>query len=75
MVKITPEQARSYLERFRLLEEVQTAEMRRASVESRFRQLSALMSSRQVFAVDADRERDSEIVRERWALLRQALGG
>ena len=31
-----PEQARAYLKRFELVEDLRTAEMRRASVESRF---------------------------------------
>ena len=75
MLKITPEQARAYLERFAALDEVHAEELSRASVESRFKQLSALMSSRHAFAVEADRERDLQIVRERWARLRQALGG
>ena len=75
MAKITPEQARAYLKRFELVEEVQTAEMRRASMESRFKQLSALMASRQAFGTEVDRERDLQVVRERWARLRQALGG
>jgi hypothetical protein len=75
MADITPEQARAYLERFALLEEMQAAELRRASVQSRFKQLSALMSSRHAFGAEADRERDLALVRERWARLRQALGG
>ena len=74
MSKITPEEARAYLKRFELLEEVQAAELKRASVESRFQQLSALMSSRQAFGPESERERDLEVVRERWARLRRALG-
>jgi hypothetical protein len=53
MSKITPEQARAYLKRFELLEEVQAAELRRASVQSRFQQLSALMSSREAFGIES----------------------
>lgn len=75
MSKITPEQARAYLKRFELVEEVQAAELRRASVQSRFQQLSALMSSRHAFGSEPERERDLEVVRERWACLRRALGG
>jgi hypothetical protein len=75
MAEMTPEQAYAYLKRFELLEEVQAAELRAASVESRFKQLSALMSSRQAFGAEADRERDLQVVRERWAQLRRALGG
>ncbi len=75
MASITPEQALAYLKRFELLAEVQAAELRHASVESRFKQLSALMSSRDVFGVETDREQDVSVARERWARLRQALGG
>lgn len=74
MAAISPEQARAYLERFELLAEVQAAESQHASVEGRFRQLSALMSSRHVFRAEIDRERDVSIARERWDRLRQALG-
>ncbi len=74
MSKITPEQARAYLKRFELLEEIQTDELLRTSVQSRFQQLSALMASRHAFGPESDRERDMEIVRERWARLRRALG-
>jgi hypothetical protein len=75
MADITPEQAHAYLKRFELLEEMQAAELRRTSVQSRFKQLSALMSSRHAFGEEADREHDLALVRERWARLRQALGG
>lgn len=74
MARITPDEARAYLRRFDLLEEIQEAEIRRASVQSRFQQLAALMSSRQVFGPEPHRERDLEIVRERWARLRRAAG-
>ena len=74
MSKITPEQARAYLKRFELLEEVQSDEIRRDSVQSRFQQRSALMSSRQAFGPESERERGLEIVRERWARLRRASG-
>lgn len=75
MASITPEQALAYLQRFELLAEVQAAELQHASVESRFRQLSALMSSRHLFRAETDREQDVSIARERWDRLRQALGG
>jgi polyhydroxyalkanoate synthesis regulator phasin len=75
MGEITSEQAQEYLKRFELLEEAQIAERRRASMQLRFRQLSALMSSRHAFGVEAGRERELDLVRERWARLRQALSG
>ena len=75
MADITPEQAHAYLKRFELLEERQTAELRRASVETKFLQLSALMASRKIFGIESERERELQGVRERWARLRQASGG
>jgi hypothetical protein len=75
VLSITPEQARAYLRRFELLAAAQAAELRHASVEARFGQLSALMSSRHVFRAETDREQDVLIARDRWDLLRQALLG
>jgi len=72
MAEITPEEARAYLERYRLLEKAEVSALRRTSMETRLRQLSALMSSRDVFGADPEREREIEVVRARWARLRQA---
>jgi hypothetical protein len=74
MSKITPEQARAYLKRYELLDGFQAAELARASVQSKFQQLSALMSSRHAFGSDPERERDLQVVRERWARVRRASG-
>jgi len=72
---MTPEQARSYFERWDLVREIEAAELRRTPMETKLRQLAALMESRRVFGPEPDREQQVEAVRERWARLRQALGG
>ncbi len=41
----------------------------------KLRQLSALMASRGLFGVDPERENGVQLVRDRWACLRQALRG
>jgi Fe-S-cluster formation regulator IscX/YfhJ len=40
----------------------------------KFRQLAALVDSRDAFGDDPQREQEIESVRERWAGLRKALG-
>ena len=74
MSPMTPEQARSYFERWKLVREVETAELQRTSMETKLRQLAALMASRHVFGPEHDRDVQVAAVRERWARLRQALG-
>ena len=75
MSPMTPEQARSYVERWALVREIEAAELQRTSMETKLRQLAALMASRRLFGPEPDREVQIELVRERWARLRQALGG
>jgi hypothetical protein len=75
MAEITPEQARSYFSRWDLVREVETTELQRTSMETKLRQLAALMASRHLFAPDPNRETQVHEVRERWARLRKALGG
>jgi len=75
MAHMTPEEGRAYLERWALAQEVELSELRRTPLSLKLKQLSALMASRHVFAADADRERQIQVVRARWQLLRQALGG
>jgi hypothetical protein len=75
MSELTPEQALAYLMRFEILDAARAVERSRSTIQSRFKQLSALMSSRHAFGVEALRERDVELVRKRWARLKQALDG
>jgi hypothetical protein len=75
MAAITPEEARAYFARWQLLRDVETAELQRTPIETKLRQLAALMASRDLLGPESDREAQVREVRERWARLRQALGG
>ncbi len=75
MAPITPAEAEAYFKRWELVKEVELAELRRTSMDTKLRQLSALMASRGLLAVDPERESGTQLVRDRWARLWQALGG
>jgi hypothetical protein len=75
MSSVTPDEARQYLERWKLVEEREITELRETSVEIKAKQLSALMASRNLFREDPERERGVRQVQARWARLRKALGG
>lgn len=75
MATITPEEARAYLNRWKLVRELEVIELRRTDMETKFRQLSALMAARGLFGPEPDRESEVQAVRDRWARLRQALSG
>ena len=74
MAAITPDEARVFLGRWKLVREQEILELRCTSMETKLKQLSALMASRQIFGMDPDRERDAQAVRERWVKLRCSLG-
>ena len=75
MEAMTPEQARAYFRRWELLREEEARQLSRTPIETKLRQLAALMASRHLFAVEPDREAGVQAVRERWARLRRALSG
>jgi hypothetical protein len=75
MAAITSAEAQAYLERWKLVKEMEIVELRRTSMDVKLRQLSALMGSRELFGEDPERESGVRLVRDRWACLRQALGG
>jgi hypothetical protein len=75
MAAVTPEQAQAYLKRWELVREEEFRQLRRTPMETRFRQLEALMASRHLFGPDPNREAEVQLVRERWCRLREALGG
>jgi hypothetical protein len=75
MASITAAEAHAYFRRWELVKEIELAELRRTSMDTKLRQLSALMASRSLFAVDPEREIGLQLVRDRWAGLWQALGG
>jgi hypothetical protein len=74
MASITPTEAQAYFERWQLVKEIELAELRRTSMDTKLRQLSALMASRSLFGVDPERENGMQLVRDRWAHLWQVLG-
>lgn len=75
MADISSEQAKSYLDRWRLVHEVEARELRNVSLVVKGRQLAILMASRDLFGTDTARDREVEVVRERWARIRDALHG
>ncbi len=75
MNAMTPEEARAYFKRWELVRDVEAAELRRATMETKFQQLAALMASRHLFGHERDREAQVLEVRDRWTRLRRALGG
>jgi hypothetical protein len=75
MTPMTPEEARAYFKRWELVRDVEAAELRRATMETKFQQLAALMATRHLFGPEPDREGQVHEVRDRWTRLRRALGG
>jgi hypothetical protein len=75
MADITPDDARAWFERWKLMSDAEVEELRRTPMEMKLRQLAALMASRHLFGPEPDREAGVLAVRDRWARLRQALGG
>jgi len=75
MDAMTPEEARAYFKRWELVRDAEAAELRRATMDTKFQQLAALMASRHLFGPEPDREAQVHEVRDRWARLRRALGG
>jgi hypothetical protein len=74
MATITPEEAHAYADRWAAMEAFHLKELRCTSMETKLLQLSALMASRDLFALDPERDRGVQDVRERWARLRVLRG-
>jgi len=72
MSAITPKDAHAYLDRWSAVKDLETEALRKTSMETKARQLSALMLSRKLFGQDPERESGVREVRERWARIRQA---
>ena len=75
MASITREQAQAFLARWKLVKQAQVQELQATSLETKVRQLSTLMASRELFRPDPDRELLVEDVRGRWARSHRALDG
>lgn len=74
MAQITPQDAADFLLRWREVNRIERVEMRRAPIERRARQLSALFAARRVFQPDPDREARIAEVAARWARIRCSYG-
>lgn len=72
MRPITPAEAQAYLNRWKLVLERETAELRSTSMETKARQLAVLMASRNLFQHDDARDEEICEVRKRWAVIRSA---
>jgi hypothetical protein len=75
MAAITSDEARAYFERWDLVRDAETVELRRSSMDTKLRQLDSLMASRLIFGPEPDRDEGINLVRERWKRLRLALDG
>lgn len=74
MAKISPEQVVGYLDRWNLVREWETQELRNVSMEIKLRQLAVLMASRQLFEQDDEtRDLETDAVRRRWQQIRKVL--
>lgn len=73
MATLTPEEAMSYLNRWKLVREVEAQELSNSSFDTRLQQLSVLMASRELFPQDPNREAMVQTVRDRWIRIRQAF--
>jgi hypothetical protein len=73
MATITPDEAHAYADRWAVMEAFELEELRRTTIETKLLQLTALMSSRDLFAHDPEREKGVLEVRERWIRLRHLL--
>jgi hypothetical protein len=70
---ITKQEARDYLERWKILRARETCDRDATSMDERARQLSVLMASRFLFERDTNRERLVDEVRLRWTRIHRAL--
>lgn len=75
MSSITSQEALNYLDRWKSVRDREVVEWRKSSMETRLRQISALISSRDLFAEDASRQVRNAEVSERWARIREAANG
>jgi len=75
MARITSEQARDYLARWRQVADAESRELRSTSMDVKLRQLAALFASAKYFPESKlERQRDSDEISRRWASIRKACG-
>lgn len=68
-------EAQAYKARWAAVNAAEREELRRMPMEQKLQQLSALMSSADVFGSDGQRAGEVAVVRERWNQLRRAMLG
>ena len=68
--ELTREDARASLRRWELVRTRQREEMRRMTLEEKFRRLSLLVQAR-LHLTDPHREMEEEVIRNRWRRLRE----
>ena len=73
MKPISPEEARSYLQRWSVATEAERREVRETPIEVKLKQVASLMASAGLFR-DPERAASKDEVRARWAKIRQAYG-
>lgn len=74
MAAITPTDAHQYLRRWSEVSQAQNMLDRQQTIETRLRQLSTLMWSRELFGSDPARETEVQRVRQHWLRIRAAFG-
>ncbi|OGT80100.1 MAG: hypothetical protein A3H91_10130 [Gammaproteobacteria bacterium RIFCSPLOWO2_02_FULL_61_13] len=72
MTQVTPAEVRDYLAGLALASEYEIEELRNTPIETKLRQIWALMGSTALFEDSAQRGADHREIRERWARLHRA---
>jgi hypothetical protein len=72
MAALNPEEARAYLARWDLVRQVEVAELRGTSLDTKLKQLEALVGSRHLFNPDPCAQVEDVEIQARWSRLRQA---
>jgi hypothetical protein len=73
--RLTPAEARAFVERWRLVNTAERAELRATSMAVKLRQLAALMASADQLGWSEALAAEEAEVRERWRRLREADHG
>ncbi|MFO0967064.1 MAG: hypothetical protein U0793_15970 [Gemmataceae bacterium] len=71
---MTREQARDYRRRWRLVNVAQRAEVRRMTIEDKFRELADLMAAARAWGWTTSLSRDAALGRNSWLRLYRAYG-
>ncbi len=74
MIKLTKQQATLYKQKWRQMESVDAQELQTTPMSLKFKQLCLLMNFFRLPQVDALREKEINIVRKRWVILKKMAG-